>query len=324
MDEPAVVVVGYDRAELLDIASVTSTLDVANLLGAVPPYRVRLVAPGGRPVTCQSGLVLQVEGALEHVRGPLDTLVVSGGHGHRSAAADPVLVAHVRRLARESRRVASVCTGTTILAAAGLLHGRRATTHWHFARRLARDYPDVLVDPDPIFVRDGAVATAAGVTSALDLTLAFVEEDHGPELARQVARELVTYLQRPGNQAQMSVHVTAPPPQDTVVRDVVAQVTTHLDGDLSAARLAGSAGVSERHLTRLFLEQLHQTPGRFVRQARLEAAAHLLVSTELPVSRVAARCGFRSAETLRQAFVARYGTSPSGFRRTQVRRGRTR
>lgn len=176
--------------------------------------------------------------------------------------------------------------------------------------------------PRPIFIRDGAVSTAAGVTSALDLTLAFVEEDHGPELARQVARELVTYLQRPGNQAQMSVHVTAPPPQDTVVRDVVAHVTAHLDGDLSAARLAGSAGVSERHLTRLFLEQLHQTPGRFVRQARLEAAAHLLVSTELPVSRVAARCGFGSAETLRQAFVARYGTSPSGFRRTQVRRGR--
>ena len=120
----------------------------------------------------------------------------------------------------------------------------------------------------------------------------------------------------------MSVHVTAPPPQDTVVRDVVAHVTAHLDGDLSAARLAGSAGVSERHLTRLFLEQLHQIPGRFVRQARLEAAAHLLVSTELPVSRVAARCGFGSAETLRQAFVARYGTSPSGFCRTQMRRER--
>ena len=175
------------------------------------------------------------------------------------------------------------------------------------------------MDPDPIYIRDGSVYTAAGVTSALDLTLAFVEEDHGAESARRVARELVTYLQRPGNQAQMSMYVAAPAPKHTLVRDVVAHITAHLDGELSAPRLASHADVRERHLTRLFLEHLGQTPGRFIRLARTEAAAKRLASTELPMERVAARCGFGSTETLRQAFIARYGISPSRYRETQVR-----
>lgn len=224
---------------------------------------------------------------------------------------------HVRRLAEVSRRVASVCTGATILAAAGLLRGRRATTHWRYTDRLAARDPEVIVDPSPIYIRDGNVSTAAGVTSALDLTLAFVEEDHGPELARSVARGLVTYLQRPGNQAQMSMFVAAPPPGHGLVRHVVDHVTGNLDGDLSTATLAAAAAVSERHLTRLFLEHLGQTPGRFVRQARTEAAANLLASTTLPIAAVASRCGFGSAETLRQAFVARYGIPPSRYRATQ-------
>jgi transcriptional regulator GlxA family with amidase domain len=306
------VVVGYPGAELLDIACVTTALDVANRAGAA--YDVRTVAPGGGAISCQSGLTLQCQGALERVRGPLDTLVVSGGLGHETAAADARLVGHVRRLARESRRVASVCTGATVLAATGLLDGRRATTHWIWAARLARRHPAIQVDPVPIFVRDGPVSTAAGVTSALDLTLAFVEEDYGGDLARLVARGLVTYLQRPGNQAQMSMFVAAPAPDHGLVRDLVETIGRIPDGDLGVGALAARAGVSERHLTRLFLAELGQTPARYVRQARTEAAAALLVTTTLPLDRVAARCGFRSAEALRQAFTDRYGISPMRYR----------
>ncbi|MGH8888100.1 MAG: GlxA family transcriptional regulator [Egibacteraceae bacterium] len=318
MDELLVVVVGYDEAELLDIACVTSSLDLANRLGASPAYRVSVATPGGRAITCSSGLMLGGQQSLERLEEPLDTLIVSGGFGHEAAAGNPRIVGHVRRLAAHSRRVASVCTGTSVLAAARLLDGRRATTHWRYASQLAARYPEIIVDPGPIYVRDGNVSTAAGVTSALDLTLAFIEEDHGAELARRVARGLVTYLQRPGNQAQMSMFVAAPPPKHSLVRQVVDHVTGHLDGDLSAATLAAGASVSERHLTRLFLEHLGQTPGRFVRQSRTEAAAHLLASTSLPVASVATRCGFGSAETLRQAFVDRYGIPPARFRATQA------
>lgn len=312
------VVIGYDKSTMLDIASVTTSLDVANRLGARPAYQVRLATPGGRAIICDSGLRLHGQQSLERLVGPLDTIIVSGGYGHEVAADDPRIVGNVRRLARESRRVASVCTGASVLAAAGLLDGRRATTHWNFARQLADRYPKIIVDPGPIYIREGNIYTAAGVTSALDLTLAFIEEDQGAELARRVARGLVTYLQRPGNQAQMSMFIAAPPPKHHLVRGVVDHVAGHLDGDLSAASLAVEAGVSERHLTRLFLEHLGLTPGRYVRQARTEAAAHLLATTSVPIARVAARCGFGSAETLRQAFVSLYGIPPSQYRATQT------
>ncbi|MET7460132.1 helix-turn-helix domain-containing protein [Nonomuraea sp. NPDC005501] len=320
MDVRRVVVVGYEAAELLDIACVTTPLIVANVAAPPPPYQVELVTPGGRPVTCGTGLTIHAQGALERVTGPLDTLLVTGGVGHEGAAADRGIVAHVRRLARECRRVASVCTGAGVLAATGVLDGRRATTHWQWARAFAVRYPAVSFDPDPIFVRDGRVATAAGVTSALDLTLAFIEEDHGGEVARVVARELVTYLQRPGNQAQMSMFTAAPPPGDGVVRRVVEHITSDPGGDLATAALARRAGVSERHLSRLFLRQLGVTPGRFVRRARTEAAAQLLTTTRLPMAAVAARCGFGNAETLRQAFLDHYGVPPSHYRSTQSAR----
>ncbi|WP_021592248.1 GlxA family transcriptional regulator [Actinomadura welshii] len=319
MDERLMVVVGYDRAQLLDIACVTSTLIEANW-GANPPYRVRLATPGGGPITCTDGMTLHGQESLERLRGPLDTLIVSGGLGYQEAAADRRFVGHVRRLAKESRRVASVCTGSAVLAAAGLLDGRHAATHWMWVDKIAKSYPKVTFDPEPIYIRDGDVATSAGVTSALDLTLAFIEEDHGPDLARGVARLVVTYLQRPGNQAQMSMFVaTAPPPEHSLVRRITDHVASNLDGDLSTAALAPLAGVSQRHLTRLFLEHLGRTPGRYVRQARTEAAAHLLATTTHPLTSVARRCGFGSAETLRQAFVDLYGIAPSRYRSAHSR-----
>jgi transcriptional regulator GlxA family with amidase domain len=324
MEKRRVVVIGYDDVELLDVACVTTTLAMANRQGAEPAYAVSVASSGGREMACDGGVRLRVTEVLQRVRGPLDTLIVSGGVGHDTAAADAILVGHVRRLARESRRVASVCTGAAVLGAAGLLKGRRATTHWMFAQQLAADYPDTTVDPAPIYIRDGKISTAAGVTSALDLALAFVEEDHGTELARTVARMLVTYMQRPGNQAQMSMFTVISPPKNALVRQIVDHITSNLPGDLTAATLATAAAVSERHLARLFTEDLGQTPGRFVRQARVEAAAQLLSSGTLALSSVASACGFGSAESLRQAFVGRYGMSPSRYRATQVTRCRTR
>ncbi|MBM0278989.1 GlxA family transcriptional regulator [Micromonospora tarensis] len=314
MRERVFLVVGYDGAELLDIACVTSSLDIANRIGATPPYHVVLATPGQREISCDSGLRLAAEAALERFTGPVHTLLVSGGRGHERAAASPQLVGHVRRLAALAERVASVCTGSTVLAEAGLLSGRRATTHWMYADRLADRFPDVRVDAEPIYIRDGNVATSGGVTSALDLTLAFIEEDHGPTLARGVAMGAVAYLQRPGGQAQMSIFLTRRVSADDLVRGLTDHIVSHLADDLGATALARLTGVSERHLSRLFAVHLGQTPGRYVRRARTEAAAHLLTSTGLPLCAVARRCGFGSAESLRQAFVDRYGVPPSRYR----------
>ncbi|MEU5881437.1 GlxA family transcriptional regulator [Spirillospora sp. NPDC047279] len=334
MGERKVVVVGYDGAGMIDIACVVTPLVMANVIGRLTvPYRVVVVSPGGRAIDCPTGMSLSAQEPLQKVIGPLDTLVVAGGVGNlwnplgpasARIAEDPALVGHVRRLARESRRVASVCTGAGILAAAGLLDGRRVTTHWRFADELAARHPAVIVDPAPIYIQDGRVWTAAGMTSALDLVLAFVQADHGAELARTVSRELVTYLQRPGNQAQMSIFTSAPPAGDPVMRELVEHISSHLDGDLTATALARQAGVSVRHLTRLFDQHLGDTPGRYVRVARLEAAAQLLTTTSLTMPRVAARCGLGSAESLRRAFTGRYGMSPAAYRTAQRSNGRSR
>ncbi|MQM24073.1 GlxA family transcriptional regulator [Glycomyces albidus] len=314
MDPHRVVVVGYDDAELLDIACVTTTLDAVRQINPDLGYDLALATPGGGPITCSTGLVLNGQAVLERVRGPIGTLVVSGGLGHADAARDERLVGHVRRLARESERVASLCTGASVLAAAGLLDGRRATTHWHFAEQLAASYPAVRVDPRPIWVQDGNVYTAAGVTSALDLALSFIEADFGPDMARWVSRAMVTYLHRPGNQAQMSMFTAAPAADHDTVRKVADHIAGRLDADLSTEALARLARVSPRHLTRLFRAHLHQTPGRYVRKARVTSAAQLLSTTDLPVARIAARCGFASAEALRQAFAKEYGIAPSQYR----------
>ncbi|MGH1561643.1 GlxA family transcriptional regulator [Mumia sp. DW29H23] len=321
MAERNVVVVAYENAELLDIACITTPLMMANTIGAVEvPYRTRVVSPGALPIVCGSGLKLAAEGALECVTTPVDTLIVSGGIGHERAAESPLVRDHVRRLAAGARRTASVCTGATVLAAADLLDGRRATTHWEYAARLARRHPEVVVDPGPIFIRDGAISTAAGVTSALDLTLAFIEEDHGSELARTIARSLVTYLQRPGSQSQVSIHTATPASDNTVVRRVTEHVTADLAAPADATTLADVAGVSVRHLGRVFAAEVGTTPAQYVRNVRLEEAARQLESTTEPLSVVARRCGFASAEVMRQAFVRRHGTTPSAYRARMRRR----
>ncbi len=309
-----IVILGYRDAELLDIACPASVFDTATRCGADPGYQVEVVSLAGAPIRTSCGITLAAA-PVEQVSGHLDAVVVSGGLGHQVAAEDGRLLRHLIRLAAASRRIVSVCTGATLLAAAGLLDDRRATTHWMWAPELARDYPSVAVDPDPLFVSDGNVHTSAGVTSALDLALDLVAQDHGFELARTVARLLVTYLQRPGSQAQVSLHMAAPASQPEVVRLVCTHVLAHLDGDLRTDQLARVAQVSPRHLARLFTAHLGTSPARYVRRARTEAAAHLLTKTRLPVAAIARRCGFGSSESLRQAFSDLYYMSPSAHRR---------
>lgn len=312
-----VLVVGYPAAELLDIACITTSLQMANHYGGRQRYAVTLAAPGGGMVRTATGIAVQSDRALERVRGPVDTLIIAGGLGYLDAMDDPILIAHVRRLAAVTRRVASVCTGAGILAAAGLLDGRRAATHWDHARVLAPRFPEVVFDDGPIFLSDNGVHTSAGVTAALDLMLAFIADDIDADLARQVSRHLVTYLQRPGNQAQMSMFTTAPAAGSSLVRDVVAHIESNLDGDLSIRALADLVGVSERHLGRLCHADLAVTPGQLVRRSRTEAAAQLLVGSDLTIAAIAARCGYGSVESLRQAFQRTYGVSPSHYRSTQ-------
>ena len=314
-----IVIVGYDNAVLVEIACTADAFDIANRLGASPRYELMLAAPSARPMRCSSGLALCAPRALKSVRGAVDTLVVAGGPGSYQAVTDTAMLAQVRRLATNSTRVASICSGAFVLAAAGLLDGKRATTHWEYAADMAHRYPKVAVDPAPLFIKDGMVYTAAGVTSAIDLSLALIEEDHGPTLAREVAKSLVVYRQRPGNQAQISMFLAAPPPEHRVVRDLTGHINGHLDADLGTPALAALAGTSIRHLSRLFNTHLGTTPSRYVRSTRTEAAAKLLSDTELPLTAVARRCGFASTETLRQAFLDHFDTTPSIYRRTQQR-----
>ncbi|QFU89455.1 GlxA family transcriptional regulator [Amycolatopsis sp. YIM 10] len=300
------VIVAYDGAQILDAASPAGALEIANSHGADPPYAIDLVTGRGATIRTSSGLQLAGTRRIATVTGPIDTLLVVGGAGAETAAHDETMLAQLRRLAGRSRRYGSVCTGAFVLAAAGLLDRRRVTTHWRYSALLAEAFPAVEVDPAPLYIRDGNVYTSAGVTSALDLTLALIEDDHGPALAREVARELVTYLHRPADQAQLSVFVSAPP-GNRVVDDLLRHITANLGADLSPGALAARAGITTRHLSRLFGTHLGTTPAKAVRATRTEAAAHLAIGTDLPLATIARRCGLGSAATLRHAFLDRYG-----------------
>jgi transcriptional regulator GlxA family with amidase domain len=243
----------------------------------------------------------------------IDTLVVAGGQGVIRAAEDAELLDWVRRRALRARRVASVCTGAFLLAATGLLDGRRAVTHWDYCDRLARAYPKVHVDPDPIFVRDGMIWTSAGVTAGIDLALALVEDDVGRGVALRVARHLVVFLKRPGGQAQYSAALTLQSTDDRFA-GLHDWIRTHLSDDLPLRRLAAEAGMSERSFIRRYRDATGLTPARAVERLRVEAARQLLLETRLPAKRIAARCGFGSEETMRRSFARTQGVSPQDYR----------
>jgi len=309
-----VVIVALPEVQPLDVAGPAEVLASAASVagGDDAAYTIEVVAPGGAPIPTDSGYAIAPAGALEAVRGPIDTLLVAGGAGARHASAETV--ARVRRLAARADRVASVCTGAYVLAAAGLLDGRRATTHWSWCDDLQRRHPAVTVERDPIFVVDGPVRTSAGVTAGMDLALALVEEDLGPRVALEVARWLVVFVKRPGGQAQFSAQLAGQSADRVPLRELQAWIADHLDADLSVPALAARACMSERHFARAFKAETGMTPAVYVESLRVERARLALESGAAPIDAVAERCGFGTVETLRRAFARRLGVSPAAYR----------
>jgi transcriptional regulator GlxA family with amidase domain len=296
----------FDGVTLLDVAGPVQVFTDAD---QGRRYHVSIVGTSGGEVRTSSGVRLAVdEIAAGH---GYDTLLVPGTDG--PPVNDPALVATVRRLAGVSGRVASICTGSFLLAEAGLLDGRIATTHWRYTGLLSRGYPAVTVEPDAIFVRAGTVFTSAGVTAGIDLALALVEDDHGPHLAREVARSLVMFMQRPGGQSQFSTRLDLPAVRAGPLRAVLDAVTGDPAAEHTVHSLARRAGVSTRHLARLFSQELGLSPSRFVEVARTELAQRLLV-TGVPVTAAAQASGFGSDETLRRAFLRHVGLTPAAYR----------
>jgi transcriptional regulator GlxA family with amidase domain len=306
-----IVVVGFPDVQILDVTGPAEVFSQANWM-AGPTYSVELVSPGGEPIRSTSGIELAA--APLPPRSRIDTLVVAGGLGTYQAVRDERLIAWLRSAAGRSRRVASVCTGAFLLARAGLLDGRRATTHWASCRSLQRSYPQIEVDADPIYVRDGDVYTSAGVTAGIDLALALVEEDLGPAVALGVARSLVLFVRRPGGQAQFSAGLAGQAADRLPLRELQAWMSDHLDEDLSIPALAERAFMSPRNFARVFTREVGATPGAYVESLRVERARLLLESTDLQVAEVARRCGFGTVETLRRAFARRVRVSPAEYR----------
>ena len=304
----------FPDVQVLDVTGPTEVFSLAHRAAPDGAYAIELVAAGPEPIRTSSGLQLIPDRPLDACRGAIDTLLVAGGLGVRDAARDDRVVAWLRLAARRSRRVASVCTGAFLLARAGLLDGRRATTHWAACAALKRNFPTVAVDPDPIFVRDGNVYTSAGVTAGIDLALALVEEDLGRVAALDVARSLVLFIRRPGGQAQFSAGLAGQAAAQPGIRDVQSWIADHLDADLSVPALAERSFMSQRNFARVFSREVGMTPGAYVEALRVERARTLLETTELQHEEVARRCGFGTVETLRRAFARRLHVSPSDYR----------
>jgi transcriptional regulator GlxA family with amidase domain len=310
--------------QLLDVVGPSDILDAATrLLGGDGGYRMVVATPDGQPVRGSGGLRLDADIALGQVRRRgVDTVIVGGGLRIDDVLGDPRLAPALKRIAPGARRTCSVCAGAFLLAEAGLLDGKSATTHWAFCEELARRHPSVRVEPDRIFVRDGQVSTSAGMTAGMDLALALVEEDHGPEIARTVARWTVMFLQRPGGQSQFSERLALPAGVAAPIRETLDRIAADPAGDHRLPQLAQKASLSERHLRRLFSEQTGTTPARFTERVRVEAARDLLADTATPIEAVASSCGFGSAETMRRAFLRILGVGPAGYRarfRTSLR-----
>lgn len=304
-----VIVLAYDGVRLMDVAA---PLEVFGTAAAEHgDYRVRICTPDGRDVLSSGGMRFAADLAAAQVRAA-DTLVVPGAAEHDLFRRTPSLVRHVVGLAGVAARVAAVCTGAFALAEAGLLDGRRATTHWKHAADLALRHPRITVTPDALHVKDGPVYTSAGVTAGIDLCLALVEADHGATAAREVARDLVVFLQRPGGQSQFSAPSRTPATGDPLLRPLLDAIAADPAAPHTAAALARRAGISSRHLTRLFRERLGVTPGAHVESVRLEAAKMLLEAGE-PVTAAARRSGLGSDENLRRVFRRHLGTTPSAW-----------
>jgi len=309
-------VLTYPAVQILDVTGPVQVFASANEImkktAGIAPYTIRLVAMGRGEVIASAGVPLGVQ-PLSADDMEVDTLLVAGGPGVEEAASDPELLSWLVVRSGRARRTASVCTGALLLAAAGLLDGKRATTHWSFHTDLGRRFPKILIEADPIFIRDGTVWTSAGVTSGIDLALALVEEDLGPTVALAVARYLVVFLKRPGGQAQFS-ETLALQMADDRFGSLHEWINSNLAEQLSLPVLAGQAGMSERSFSRRYMEATGLTPTRAVERLRVEAARRLLLETRLSIKSICRRCGFGSEETMRRSFMRLLSTTPHDYR----------
>ncbi|MEU4209554.1 GlxA family transcriptional regulator [Streptomyces sp. NPDC026206] len=308
-----VLIVLYEGVQSLDVTGPLEVFHSAAVLTGDPgTYRVRTATVDGGPVRTGSGLRLAPDGALGDCA-PADIVLVPGGHCMGDV--DPRLLDWLRSSGTRAGRLVSVCTGAFLLAAAGLLDDRRATTHWAYCEDFAQRFPAVRLDPEPVFVRDGGIATSAGVTAGIDLALALVEEDLGRRTALSIARYLVVFLRRPGNQRQFSIQLAAQTAGRPPLRDVQHWIAEHPDADLSVESLASRANLSPRHFARAFQAEVGMPPGRYVEGVRLEAARRLLEDTVQGVGEVSRACGYGTPEAMRRAFVRALGTAPAEYRR---------
>lgn len=316
-----IVVLAFEGVQLLDVAGPVQTFASANEMAKdAAPYRIVVVSRRGGAVRTSAGLPLLTEPLHRAIgKARIDTLLIPGGPGVHEALKDPWTIDWACKQSTAARRITSVCTGAFLLAETGLLNGRRATTHWRSCSRLQERYPDIHVDRDPIYVREGRIWTSAGVTAGIDLSLALIEEDLGRKIAMQVARNLVVFLNRPGGQSQFSAALEA---QATAAdgnapnhfAPLHGWIAEHLTGDLRVERLAEQAGMSPRTFARIYAARMGVTPARMVEKIRIEAVRRILEETDTPIKRIASDCGFGKEERLRRAFARQVGTTPAEYR----------
>lgn len=275
-------------------------------------YRVELVSTEPQ-VTSSCGLTLECGRLYAQLRGEVDTLLVPGGDGAEELQCDHAFLRWLQVMSHRVRRIGSICTGTYLLAAAGILDGRRAVTHWKYCANLARKFPKVKVESDPIFVKDGNVYTSAGITAGIDLALSMIEEDHGYRRALEIARDLVIFLRRSGGQSQFSTLLAAQVGEQRPIEDLQLWIFDHLAGDLSAEAMAAHCGMSLRHFARVFGREVGMPPGRFVEKARVEGARALLEGSKYSIKEIAARAGFGGPDSMRRSFVRLLGVTASEY-----------
>jgi transcriptional regulator GlxA family with amidase domain len=303
-----VVIIGPPPVQVLDV---TRPLEV---FSTAPGYEVRLANPGHeRNLKTNRGIVLGEATPIMEIESPIDTLVIAGGQGAESGSFDPVFIAWLREAAQRCRRIASICTGAFVLAEAGLLNGRKAVTHWNFCERLTREYPEVKVMPDPIYLRDGNIYTSAGITAGIDLSLALVEEDHGHQTALQIARQLVMFLVRPGGQAQYSHMLSHKAGASQPLRELQVWMLEHLRENLTVEALADRMGMSARNFTRVCLRETGMNPGQFVDRMRVEAAQQRIDGSAHGMKEIADAVGFRSTDAMRRGFVRVLGVTAAEY-----------
>lgn len=310
-----IAILALPGVQMLDVAGPMDVFSEAcSLSGDPAAYEVQIVGLTMDPIVAQNGARLLPDVSIETASEAYDTLLIAGSPSIRKYEDRAEVIAWISKMARRVRRLGSICTGAFLLAHAGLLDGRQATTHWNSTARLGELFPGIRIDPDRIYVKDGSLYTSAGVTASMDLALALVEEDHGRTAALRVAKALVLFLQRPGGQAQFSVHLAAQVSAVGPIRQIQEWILGNLDDDLTVDALARRSGMSSRNFARLFKRETGRTPADYVEAVRVEAARRILEDSDTPLKKVASMCGFGDQSGIRRAFMRRINVTPVEYR----------